>query len=255
MARVDRHPALDLIDPGGQVRGDLLVLPHAGGSPGQYRFLRDHVPATTRLAIARYPGREKRLGEPFAPSLGHLADEVATASTASGLRRPVILGHSMGGLLAVEVARQLLPDPDLSPPAVIISGRGPATTETGMQIHTRGDDELVDQIYALAATPVGLRDTPDARALFLPPVRDDYRLVETYVPTSTEPLPIPVQCFAGDDDPTVAVDEVAACAELTTERFDLTVFPGGHFFISETPVAVGAALSRVLAYYQELDPA
>ena len=225
------------------------MLPHAGGSPGQYRFLRDHVPATTRLAIARYPGREKRLGEPFAPSLGHLADEVATASSASGLRRPVILGHSMGGLLAVEVARRLLP-----PPAVVISGRGPATTADGTQIHTRGDDELVARIYALGATPVGLLDPPDARALFLPPVRDDYRLVETYVPTSTEPLPIPVHCFAGDDDPTVAVDEVAACAELTTERFDLTVFPGGHFFLSENPVAVGTALSRILAHYQEPDP-
>lgn len=81
MARVDRRPALDLIDPGGQIRGDLLVLPHAGGAPGQYRFLREHVPATTRLAIARYPGREKRLGEPFALSS-------ATSPTRSPPRPP-----------------------------------------------------------------------------------------------------------------------------------------------------------------------
>lgn len=183
------HPALDLLHPDGPVTGDLLVLPHAGGSPGQYRFLRDQVPAGTRLAIARYPGREKRLGEPFAPTLGHLADEIATAAAGSGIRHPVVFGHSMGGLLAVEVARRLLPDPSLMPSAVVISGRGPAGETTEPTIHTRGDDELVEQIYALGATPPGLLDAPDTRALFLPPVRDDYRLVETYTPSSVTPCP------------------------------------------------------------------
>lgn len=240
------HPALALLEPPGPASCTLLVLPHAGGSPGLYRFLRGVVPGSTRIAIARYPGREKRMSEPFVDSLPDLAEEISAAVAATALRNPVILGHSMGGLLAIEVARLLLPDAALTPPAVIISGRGPVSPLPTRPTHTLSDEEFIDHLYALGTTPAGLFDSPDARALFLPPVRDDYRLVETYTRSSTAPLPVPIHCFAGENDPTVTVEQVAGLAELSTQRFDLTVFPGGHFFLTENLPTVGAALTRIL---------
>ncbi|MFV0535709.1 MAG: thioesterase II family protein [Cumulibacter sp.] len=246
----DRLPEIrDILDsqpPHERHERHLVVLPHAGGSASQYRFLRDLIPSSVRLSVARYPGRERRINTPFASSLYELADELAAAIMAAELHRPTILGHSMGSVLGYEVARRLMKTEEYRPALLICSGRGPAFAPVTSDLHTWSDDRLVEHVYTLGATPAGLLDSADARNAFLPPIRNDYRLVETYQPDSTPALPIDIHGFAGSADRTVSVDQVAECARLTTARFDLTVFRGGHFFLGEDSGTTQHTLAKLL---------
>lgn len=223
----------DLLEPPGSCRAHLVVLPHAGGSAGHYRFVRGLLPDSTRVAIFRYPGRERRIADSFAPSIDALADEISAAIMTCGLQNPMILGHSMGSLVGYEVSRRLSESEDFIPRALIASGRGPATSPTTSSVHTWDDDQLAEHLYQLGATPAGLLDSRETREIFLPPVREDYRLVETYRPATAPALTVPIHGFAGDADPTISVAEVAAWAEMTESDFTLTVFRGKHFFLQQ----------------------
>lgn len=83
--------------------------------------------------------------------------------------------------------------------------------------------------------------------MLLGPIRDDYRLVETY---RLEPVPLlaaDITTFAGLDDPTVETSDVRAWQKMTRGRYRSEVFPGGHFFPAENTGTFHAALDRVMS--------
>ncbi len=79
--------------------------------------------------------------------------------------------------------------------------------------------------------------------MVLPAIRADYRAAETYRYRPGPLLGCPVTALTGDADPKAAVDEVERWRERTNGAFSLSVFPGGHFFLSEHRSAVAALVS------------
>jgi pyochelin biosynthesis protein PchC len=97
------HPA-----PPGAPR--LVCLPFAGGSASFFHPLSAALPDVEVLA-AQYPGRQDRLSEPPVADLGAMADAVAAEQPADSART-VLFGHSVGALVAYEVARRLIEHAD-----------------------------------------------------------------------------------------------------------------------------------------------
>lgn len=239
-------PSLRTVRRSSSGRHPLVMLPHAGGGASYYRRLAKGVTADVDVVVVQYPGREDRLGDPPADSLLSLADSIAEEISDAEIDAPVLFGHSMGALIAFEVARRLEKDGRAAsaPRHVVLSGRGPQPLSSTLHLST--DDDLVRTVEGLGATPPGLLDDPDIRAMLLGPVRNDYRLVETY---RREPLPLldaDITTFAGTDDPTVDPSAIRAWQTTTRGRYRSEVFPGGHFFPAENPDMFHAALDRVL---------
>jgi surfactin synthase thioesterase subunit len=69
-------------------------------------------------------------------------------------------------------------------------------------------------------------------------MRADFEACETYTVPPGARLAIPISAYAGTDDPTTSPDQVGAWRELTTGRFHLRRFAGGHFFLSGRKVEV-----------------
>ena len=85
----------------------LVLFPHAGGSPRFFRHWSGQIPGM-RLIGVTYPGRDHRIHEPHPDDLGALADEVTDSITAAEDHpEPALFGHSMGALVAHEVAHRL----------------------------------------------------------------------------------------------------------------------------------------------------
>ena len=79
--------------------------------------------------------------------------------------------------------------------------------------------------------------------MVLPIMRADYRLVETYRPSLSADLTIPVSCCYGREDPDMSCVEAEAWREVTTGEFELQSFPGGHFYLrNESEAALVAWL-------------
>ncbi|HEC10580.1 MAG TPA: hypothetical protein ENI86_13620 [Acidimicrobiales bacterium] len=85
----------------------LLAIPYAGGGPATLRVLRAAIGQNAAVLPACLPGREHRFGEKPAPSLTSIAEHICDEISARRPRRLVLYGHSMGALIAYEVAARL----------------------------------------------------------------------------------------------------------------------------------------------------
>ncbi|MEU9352521.1 alpha/beta fold hydrolase [Streptomyces griseoloalbus] len=220
----------------------LVCFPHAGGAASYYRpFSTALSPGIDVLAV-QYPGRQNRRTEPLARTIDQLVDDSVEALGPWAHRALSLFGHSMGAVVAYEVARRLTAAG--SPPVtLVVSGRRAPGDEQRCEVHLRDDDGLLAEIRRLGGTDMRVFESPDMRALFLPVLRADYQAVETYRHTEGPQLSCPVLALAGDSDPVASPAEMRHWAARTSAQFDVLGFSGGHFYLADHSAAVASVVS------------
>ncbi|MBB5857291.1 thioesterase II family protein [Amycolatopsis umgeniensis] len=227
------HPA-----PAAEMR--LVAFPHAGGSASAYRSLSAALSPTVEVHTAQYPGRQDRMGEPVIDDLHTLSEQMVDVVAA--LPKPFALfGHSMGAIVAFEVAR-LLEARGLVPAALFVSARRGPELNKEKELHLADDDTFLAAINRLGGTAAMILDDPDIRALALPALRGDYKAVETYRYRPGPDVSCPVVALAGDADPVLDLPDLENWREHTTGSFETEVFEGGHFFVDDHLDAVAARI-------------
>ena len=212
----------------------LICLPHAGG-------------AATEVHAVQYPGRQERRSEPLINDIGRLADEIVAVLRPSVTPPLALFGHSMGAVVAFELARRWRDAGEPGPVALFVSGRRAPSRVRTDTVHLRSDAGLIAEIGRVGGTDPRLLRDPELLEMILPVTRNDYRAIETYRHQPGEPRACPVVAFVGRDDPRVTPGEVDAWREHTTGGFEMHVRPGGHFYLDQdlpfVTSAIGARLS------------
>ncbi|MEU9250397.1 alpha/beta fold hydrolase [Streptomyces sp. NPDC048270] len=233
----------------------LVCLPHAGGSASFYfPMSKALAPAVEVLAI-QYPGRQDRRHEPNVPSLPDLADRIFAAVGGLDDKPLALFGHSMGAVLAYEVALRMQDAGLPSPVRLFTSGRRAPSCERDEGVHTQSDEHMVAELRKLSGTSAAMLNDPELLEMIMPAIRSDYRAVETYRYEPGRRLDCPVTVITGDSDPRVSVDEAAAWEDHTTGPTDLHVLPGGHFYLVEQSTRVAALLAERLDPRRAAPPA
>lgn len=234
------HPAPD-------TRVRLVCLPHAGGAASFYFPLsRALTPAVDVLAV-QYPGRQDRRHEPNIPSLPELADRIFEAIRHLDDRPLALFGHSMGAVLAYEIALRLQDAGLPAPLRLFASGRRAPSRDRDERLHLGSDTQLLAEVRKLGGPHAALLAEPDVRDMVMPSIRSDYHAVEKYRHEPGRRLSCPVTVLTGDSDPRVSIDEATAWEEHTTGPTELQVFPGGHFFLVDQSTRVSGLLADRLA--------
>jgi pyochelin biosynthesis protein PchC len=211
----------------------LVCFPHAGGSASFFVPVSAALAPGVEVLAAQYPGRQDRYAEPGLTDVGALADALAAELRARPPARTAFFGHSMGAVVAYEVARRTAVD------HLHVSGRrAPGDQRPEDDVHTRDDDGLLAEVAGLGAPGSELLADPELRELVLPALRADYTAVETYRWAPGDRLTCPVTALTGDRDPRVTPAEAQRWADVTTGPFTLRVFPGDHFYLSAQLPAV-----------------
>jgi surfactin synthase thioesterase subunit len=173
-----------------------------------------------------------------------MADQLVAALAPLTGRPLTIFGHSLGASLGFEVARRL-EQSGVIPTALFASGR-PAPSRSRLErTHLRTDAGLLAAMKELGGTDAALLADEDVLAMVMPAIRGDYTAAETYTCEPGPRLSCPIYALTGDDDPKATLDEVRAWSEHTDGEFDMTVFPGGHFYLNDV---VPAILERFRAH-------
>ncbi|MBB4688994.1 thioesterase II family protein [Amycolatopsis jiangsuensis] len=215
--------------PGARAR--LVCFPHAGGSAPFYFPVSKALAPDVEVLAVQYPGRQDRRHEPFLTTISALAERIAALVRGRDDLPLALFGHSMGAMVAYEVAR-ILEAAGSPVEALYVSGRRAPSRHRDENVHTRTDDGVLDELRRLSGTEMDLLGDDDVVRMILPVVRNDYRAVETYRYQPGPPLAAPVVAFTGTEDPVASVDEVRSWGEHTAGDFELVPLAGGHFFLT-----------------------
>ena len=85
--------------------------------------------------------------------------------------------------------------------------------------------------------------------MFLPIIRADFTVLESYVYTPQSPLYCPITAFGGLQDPTVSYTALSGWKEQTLASFCLHQIDGDHFFINTAKEALLNSVIQSLQFY------
>lgn len=224
---------------------ELFCLPPAGGGASGFRHWQAAVGPDVAVHPVQLPGREARLREPAITDAAEIADRLTEPLLARAGTRFVLFGHSMGALLAFELAHRLA---ELGrPPAhLVVSAHVPPhllhLREPFPPADLMTDPYLRDYLARTAGAPAELLDLPELMELVLPVLHADLTLCAGYRVRSRSALTVPITAFGGDADPIARPDVLACWAGHTTAGFTARTFPGGHGYLHDDPAAVATAV-------------
>lgn len=223
----------------------LICFPHAGGTPSLFRGWEEHLGGYVDVVPVLLPGRGLRLRERPYDDMGPLAADIAAALTDHGLVAHgtggyAMFGHSMGALLAYEVACALRERGEPEPRHLFVSGSRAPHLYGDRADHRLPDDELLRVVADLG----GLGGSEMVGAVYLerrlPVLRADLAACENYRWRPRPPLGCPMTAFSAADDPIATPVQVEAWREYTSGSLLRRHLPGDHFYLN------GASRERLL---------
>lgn len=211
----------------------LFCLPYSGASAMVYGRWRSALGGAVDVRPVEIPGRGRRFAEAFAEDIEELAGRLAREIRGDLGPAHALFGHSLGALLAFEMAHALR-ELGAPPPAVLfVSGtEAPGRRDDRRYAGLSSDADLVARLRDLDGTPDEVLENEELMRLTLPVLRADFAMCGRYRYRPRRPLDCPLVVLAGRrDEPTV--EQLDAWRQEGSGPFSLTLFDGGHFFLRE----------------------
>jgi medium-chain acyl-[acyl-carrier-protein] hydrolase len=221
-----------------QARLNLICFPYAGGGA---QLFNNWQPAfgEVQICAVQYPGRGSRVREQAFTDCQALVDAFVPHLLPFLNKSFAFFGHSMGAIIAYEVARHLQEQYGMQLERLIVSGRrAPQIPSNDPPTYNLPDAEFVEELRRLNGTPEAVLEHPELMQMMLGIIRADFTLTQTYKYTPGPQLTCPVSVFGGLEDADVTREHLEAWCELTSNGCSLRMFEGDHFFIqtNEKPV-------------------
>ncbi|MEE1764989.1 MULTISPECIES: thioesterase II family protein [unclassified Streptomyces] len=229
----------------------LICLPYAGAGASFYRPWKTLAGDALEIVPLQLPGRERLIDEdPYRDAhravdglLAQLREELGEG----GGHRVAVFGHSLGAVLAFELAHRLVDEPGVELLHVFVSGspepaRGRERRATGLS-----DEEFLARVGDFAGYHHPALDDPEMREMILPALRADVEMHENYTPSTDLPLQAPLTVVRGEDDDLVGYDDAESWSKVAGRDFEHVEVPGGHMYLTDAaPALVRLIVSTVL---------
>ena len=223
----------------------LFLFPYVGGGPALFRKWSAKPLEHTEAWSAHYPGRGSRHSEAPVKQITTLAERLSQAIQPLLDKPFALFGHSLGGLVAFELARYLRKNNLPQPIILFVSACGaPHLPDPHPSIHALPDSEFIEALKELNGIPSELFHQSDVIQLLIPILRSDLEAIESYLYTPDEsPLNCPIIAFGGLDDPRVSRERLEGWISHTDSSFKSQYFPGDHFFINTARESIMASIT------------
>ena len=228
----------------------LVCFPHAGGTASSYAgWTRALEQAPVEVVAAQLPGRDSRSGETPCTDLDRIVDGFADLIARRDGKPFALFGHSLGALIAFELARRLRERGIAGLTHLFVSGAfAPQLTreETPLRF-IEGDAAFLEAVASkYGGVPKIVLEQADLRASIVPALRADITLSDTYEYRVAAPLDCPITAYAGAADPIVSAERLARWREQTIADFSSRLFDGHHFYLNREREALLGDITRRL---------
>lgn len=232
--------------PGARVK--LFCFPYAGGGASVFLPWAEQLGDDVEVCAIQLPGRENRIREAYPTTVAEISRAVAADLTLRFDGTFAFFGHSLGTLIAYEVAQHLRRFGRPQPARLLMSAhRAPQIPSPRAPTWNLPDLEFQRRLTELNGTPRAVLEDRDLKELILPRMRADIRLDETYAHAVTDaPLACPITVFGGTRDAETPTPHLEAWRHVTGGRFELRMFDGDHFFIHSHRTSLLDAVKEAL---------
>ena len=219
-------------DPKTSANPRLYIFPHTGGSAESYVPFARAFTGGTKCVAVQYPG--KRAGKDLSKytSIPEMADRLCAMLKPEETPGADVafFGHSMGALLAFEVALRF--EQAGNPITALFVSAAAAPGLLRRIANLQGSDaHLLNTISTVTGANPEFLNNEQFAATILPTLRG-LKAVTAYESPPESKVSCPIHALRADNDELGAEELMAPWAQRTTGSFDLTVFPGDHFYIN-----------------------
>lgn len=226
----------------------LYCFSYAGGNGAAYLPWQAGLGGDIEVCAIQLPGRGARMGEVPYSSMESLVRALVQVTGAPDGVPFAFFGHSLGAMVAFELARRLQSLHAPLPSHLIVSGcAAPRHRKPPRQLHLLPADELIETLREYNGTPHEILAHRELMDLLLPTIRADFALVETYRYTPGPLLTLPLTVLAGRSDDAAGPALGAQWQQETQGPCRIAWFDGDHFFINGARAEVLAAIRSALA--------
>jgi medium-chain acyl-[acyl-carrier-protein] hydrolase len=211
----------------------LFCFHHAGSGGASFRDWPKLLPSSIEVATIHLPGREGRFGEPCFRRMTDLVSALVPEITPYLDRPFATFGHSMGSLVSYDLVRELRARGLPQPLYFFASGRkAPGIAKPGSHFH-----ELPDELFLRAISmrylgvPEAIRKDKKLMEIFVPILKADIEVIETYEYTPQTPFNFPVSAFGGKQDVELGEEGLSGWSAITNDTFKKQMFEGDHFYL------------------------
>jgi medium-chain acyl-[acyl-carrier-protein] hydrolase len=226
----------------------LFCFSYAGGNAAIYHPWQQAFDPRIEVCAVQLPGRGRRMGQAPYTQLSSLVKELAAVVTHEKQLPFAFFGHSLGALLAFEIARYCQLHHLPMPVHLFASGcNAPQKRNKSEGMHLMSDDDLIDKLKSYNGTPPEVLANRELMELVLPTIRADFGMAEDYHYRSALLLPTPITVLAGRKDDRSSQEQVQAWQLETKGHCEVHWFEGDHFFIHPENAAVRACVEAALS--------
>lgn len=227
----------------------LFCISYAGASASMY-YLWKRKGIQAEIVPLELAGRGGRFGEPFCQNMVDIVNDVYSTMTLSleDSMPYALFGHSMGGIIAFELAHMLRDRGQVLPKIIIISGGPPPHyfSSNMKYISQLPDEQLLDYLNKTGQVPTDVVEKELFIQYFLPVIRADYKVLEGYhANLERKKLSTHLSVFYGTKD-RISKEQIEEWSHYTSGRFTSYSFEGGHFFIHEKRDEVIQTIQTIL---------
>lgn len=224
----------------------LFMFPYAGASASVYEKWKPMFSGEIEVVPVELPGRGRRFTEPLHTRISSLVyDAYSRLSPRLAAGRYALFGHSLGSVIALELARHAVRSGCPAPVHLFVSGRAaPQNPSSQEPVYSLPDDAFLAKIASLGGTPRSFFEDEQLVSVFLPILKADYEASDTYrINQDNVLLPCGISVLHGMDD---GPCEPADWGVHVEGGCSFRLFEGGHFFIHEQGPSIVEWMQRML---------
>lgn len=206
----------------------IYCFPYAGGNAQAFLPWLAHCDSSTELSVIQYPGRSNRFKEPPIETCVAMAKAIANEINREKSQPFILLGYSMGGAIAFEVARLLaIQQLTIQPLAIHLCASCPPAKSNRYLLE---DSQLLKEIRRIGGVDERLLNDAEMRNMILNVMRNDFKILDTYQ-ASMNSCNSPVHLWVGNQDQHVPMNKALLWQDYCHASVQCHLLEGNHFFI------------------------
>ncbi|MGH2508873.1 MAG: thioesterase II family protein [Ktedonobacteraceae bacterium] len=215
----------------------LFCFPGGGASATMFFPWIEWLPDSIEVAAVQLPGRTPELPEPTGTNLALIVQEIADAIRQYQDRPFAFFGHSLGGVLAFEVARYLSLHFALEPMHLFFACCPPLhLPRTLLPLLNVPEQELLPLLLSTFADSLPMLQRRSSQQHFLTLTHLDLIFWKDYHFTPGKAFTCPLTILSGAQDTLFHAELLSGWTVHTTGPCSFQTFPGNHCFFYSNPV-------------------